>query len=330
MPPTTTSTAQLDPMTTPLGLVAEELLRVEARIRDLTVSREPQLQAIAHGLIDAGGKRVRPALALLTFRACGGVDPTDTIEVGAALELIHSATLLHDDILDSGQTRRGRPSPLALYGPGLTLVAGDFLFSKAFGVAGRFEAEIVGWATDACVSLCEGEVMQQRFRRNPAVALEDYLEIAARKTAALFSEAARIGARFAGASPALVAAMRRLGHEIGMAFQMVDDLLDVLGPAEVIGKPVGSDLREGSPALPSVLGLSRLPEVARAFSDPSPSPERIRAAIAALKASPILGEVRQMARERIRVAFAQVEQLPDSPYQAALSELISEMLARTA
>ena len=115
-----------------------------------------------------------------------------------------------------------------------------------------------------------------------------------------------------------------------MAFQMVDDLLDVLGPAEVIGKPVGSDLREGSPALPSVLGLSRLPEVARAFSDPSPSPERIRAAIAALKASPILGEVRQMARERIRVAFAQVEQLPDSPYQTALSELISEMLARTA
>lgn len=325
-----TSTATADASPSPISLVAEELARVEDRIRELTISREPQLQAIGHGLIEAGGKRVRPALALLVFRACGGDDPADTIEVGAALELIHSATLLHDDILDSGKTRRGRPSPLAVHGPSLTLVAGDFLFSKAFGVAGRFDAEVVGWATDACISLCEGEVMQQRFRRNPAVTAADYFEIADRKTAALFAEAARIGARFAGASESAIAAMRGLGREIGMAFQMVDDLLDVLGPAEVIGKPVGSDLREGSPALPIVLGLDRLPEVARTFADPAPSPESVRAAIAALRGSGVLAEVRQMARERIARAFGHLDVLAPSRYRDALSDLVGEMQARTA
>ncbi len=324
------STATADATAAPVALVADELSRVETRIRELSLSREPQLQSIGRGLIEAGGKRVRPALALLVFRACGGEDPSDTIEVGAALELIHSATLLHDDILDSGQTRRGRPSPLALHGPSLTLVAGDFLFSKAFGVAGRFDAEVVGWATDACISLCEGEIMQQRFRRNPEVTEADYLEIADRKTAALFAEAARIGARFAGAAEPVVDAMRGLGREIGLAFQMVDDLLDVLGPAEVIGKPVGSDLREGSPALPTVLALPRLPEVARAFADPAPSAERVRAAISALKASPVLSEVRQRARTRISIAFDHLGRLAPSPFRDALSDLVSEMQARTA
>jgi len=324
------STATAIATSSPASLVAGELSRVEARVRELSASREPQLQSIRQGLIEAGGKRVRPALALLVFRACGGENPSDTIEVGAALELIHSATLLHDDILDSGQTRRGRPSPLAVHGPSLTLVAGDFLFSKAFGVAGRFDAEVVGWATDACISLCEGEIMQQRFRRNPAVTEADYLEIADRKTAALFAEAARIGAKFAGAAEPVVAAMRGLGREIGMAFQMVDDLLDVLGPAEVIGKPVGSDLREGSPALPTVLALPRLPEVARTFADPAPTPERVSLAIAALRSSTVLSEVRQKARERIARAFGHLERLAPSPYQAALTDLVAEMHARTA
>ena len=212
MTPTSSSTAnQMPDVSAPLALIADELARVESRIQELSRSREPQLEGIATELIASGGKRVRPALSLLVFRACGGLDPTDTIEVGAALELIHSATLLHDDILDSGQTRRGRPSPLSRHGVSLTLVTGDFLFGRAFGVAGRFDATVVGWATEACISLCEGEILQQRFRRNPAVTVDEYLEIAARKTASLFSEAARIGAHFAGASPPVVAAMHHMG-----------------------------------------------------------------------------------------------------------------------
>jgi len=313
----------------PTALIAEELARVERRIRELAISREGTLTEIAEDLIASGGKRVRPALTLLVFRACGGGDPTDAIDVGAALELIHSATLLHDDILDGGQIRRGRPSPLARHGLALTLVTGDFLFSKAFGVAGRFDATVVGWATDACVSLCEGEILQQRFRRNPSVRVADYLEIAARKTASLFSKAARIGAHFGGASGEIVDAMDRVGFGIGIAFQMIDDLLDVVGPAELIGKPVGSDLREGTPALPIVLGLERLPDLARTFASVEPGRDEVAAALASLRSSTVLAEVRQMANARIRDAIADLELLPRSRFRDALIDLAGELRMRT-
>jgi geranylgeranyl pyrophosphate synthase len=313
----------------PLELIATELGRVEQRILELIRSREEALERIATELIAAGGKRVRPALSLLVFRAAGGEDPGDTIEVGAALELIHSATLLHDDILDSGQTRRGRPSPLARHGLAFTLVAGDFLFSRAFGVAGRFDETVVGWATEACIHLCEGEMLQQRFRRNPLATAADHLEIASRKTASLFAQAARIGCHFAGAPAETVEAMRRLGHEIGIAFQIVDDLLDVVGPSEVIGKPVGSDLREGSPALPIVLGLRDHPEVAAAFGDPSPGPEIVARALAALRASSVLDEVRARAAQHVGEARRQLDALPPSRFRSALAGLIEELLART-
>ncbi|MEW6272101.1 MAG: polyprenyl synthetase family protein [Thermodesulfobacteriota bacterium] len=313
----------------PLALITDEIAAVERRIAELAVSRESKLTQIASELIDSGGKRVRPALALLVFRANGGQDPRDTIDVGAALELIHSATLLHDDILDSGRTRRGRPSPLARHGVGMTLLTGDFLFTRAFGVAGRFDDTVVGWATDACVSLCEGEVMQRRFKRNPSVTLDDYVAIAGCKTASLFSQAARIGARFAGASHEVVDGMYRLGYEMGLGFQMVDDLLDVLGPAELIGKPVGSDLREGAPALPIVLGLD-IPEVRTAFLSELPSAVTVDRALAALRTSPVIARVRELAAERIRSASTQIGLLPPSPFRSALADLAEDLLARTA
>ena len=327
-PAPTPSLGALTSESNPLGLIADELVRVEQRIQDLASSREGKLTQIANELIQSGGKRVRPALALLVFRAAGGEDPTDTIDVGAALELIHTATLLHDDILDSGRTRRGRPSPLARHGVGMTLVTGDFLFTRAFGVAGRFDNTVVGWATDACVSLCEGEVMQRRFKRNPAATLDDYLVIAGNKTASLFSQAARIGAHFAGASPEVVEAMFRLGYELGLGFQMVDDLLDVLGPAELIGKPVGSDLREGAPALPTVLGLE-LPDVRAAFTSELPSVAAVDRALAALRSSPVIGRVRELAAGHIRSASGLIARLGPSPFRSALADLAEDLLART-
>ncbi|MBM4265166.1 MAG: polyprenyl synthetase family protein [Deltaproteobacteria bacterium] len=328
--PSTVSTLRPDAPPTPLALVADDLARVETRIRELVASRETRLSEVAGELIGSGGKRVRPALSLLVFRAAGGDDATDVIDIGAALELIHSATLLHDDILDSGMTRRGRPSPLARHGVGLTLVTGDFLFSKAFGVAGRFDAMVVGWATDACIQLCEGEILQQRFRRNPDVQLADYLEVAEAKTASLFSQAARIGAHLAGADPALVHAMYRAGYEVGLGFQMVDDLLDVLGPPEVIGKPVGSDLREGSPALPTVLALPHLPAVRAAFLAEEPDALSVERALDALRGSTVLDEVRRIAEERIRSARAELDRLPPSAFRDGLHQLADLVLERTA
>ena len=315
--------------TSPLGLVADEMVLVEERIRELATAREAQLTEVAADLIGSGGKRVRPALSLMVFRASGGTDPADVVDIGAALELIHSATLLHDDILDSGMTRRGRPSPLAVHGIGPTLITGDFLFSRAFGVAGRFDAMVVGWATDACTQLCEGEVLQHRFRHNPAVTIDDYLRVAEAKTASLFSQAARIGAHLAGAPEPLVEAMYRMGYEIGVGFQMVDDLLDVVGPEELIGKAVGSDLREGSPALPTVLGLPHLPAVKEAFLEVDPSAEQISAALDQLRQSPVLDEVKRLAGQRIRIAREQIGLLPPSPHREGLHQLAELLLERT-
>src|SRR5436853_4395157 len=234
----------------------------------LLMSREPLLSEVALHLIQGGGKQVRPAVALLVFKACGGHDVTDMIDVAIALELIHSATLFHDDIIDGGETRRGRPSAFRRYGLALTLVTGDFLFSKAFELCGRFEERIVRWAADACISLTEGEIMQGRFRRNPAVTVDDYLEIIARKTASLFSQGARVAAHLAGVGEQTSEAMWACGFNIGMAFQVIDDLLDVEGDEGLTGKPVGIDLRDGNPSLPLILALERDETVRRVFLSP--------------------------------------------------------------
>jgi octaprenyl-diphosphate synthase len=278
-------------------------------------------------LIQGGGKRVRPAVALLVFKACGGRDVTDMIDVAIALELIHSATLLHDDIIDGGETRRGRPSAFRRYGLATTLVTGDFLFSKAFELCGRFEERIVGWAADACVSLTEGEVMQGRFRRNPATTMEDYLEIIARKTASLFSQGARVAAYLAGVDARGTDAMGLCGFNIGMAFQIIDDLLDVEGDART-GKPVGIDLRDGNPSLPLVLAAARDPEVRRVFMASSASESEIDAALVRVRSLDVLPEVRRLAEDYTRRARHLLDELPYSGHRQALADIIAEVEER--
>ena len=183
--------------------VEEDLAHVETRLGEELASREERLSAVAAHLVRAGGKRVRPALVLLVFHAAADGAPrrrADAIEAAVALELIHSATLLHDDIIDGGEIRRGQPSSLSTFGLADTLVAGDFLFSRAFALCARFEAEVIRWAAEACISLTEGEIMQGRFRHNPTVTPVDYAEIIERKTASLFAAGARTAAHLAGAN----------------------------------------------------------------------------------------------------------------------------------
>ena len=311
-----------------LALIAPDLARVETQITTLLTSREPLLSEISQYLIGGGGKRIRPAVALLVFKACGGDDVTDMIDVAVALELIHSATLLHDDIIDGGETRRGRRSAFTRFGLADTLVTGDFLFSKAFELCGRFEEGIVRWAADACVSLTEGEVMQGRFRRNPAVTVDDYLEIIARKTASLFSQGARVAAHLAGMSAEATQAMWTCGFNIGMAFQIVDDLLDVDGDSDVTGKPVGIDLRDGNPSLPLVLAISQDAEVRRVFIDPAPTAGAIAGALARVRGLGVLAAVRRLAEEYATNARGVLAALPYSPYRDALQGIITEIEER--
>ncbi len=303
-------------------LVAEELAQVERKIGKLLASREPLLSEIGSYLLSAGGKRIRPTVAVLIFRACGGIGNQDIVDVAVALELIHSATLLHDDIIDGGGVRRGQPSALATYGLGSTLVTGDFLFSKAFQLCGRFEERIVDWAAQACIALTEGEIMQSRFRRNPSVTIDDYLEIITRKTASLFCQGARVAAYLAKSDEATVEAMWECGLNIGMAFQIIDDILDVDGDSRVTGKPVGADLRDGNPSLPVVLALAREPAVYRVFTQPASSPAQIAEARSRIRTSGVIPIARKLASQYAARARSFLLGLPESTFHRGLTNLI--------
>jgi octaprenyl-diphosphate synthase len=311
-------------------LVTAELEQVERRLMTLLHSREPLLNEIGHYLIGAGGKRARPAVALLVFRACGGADATDMIDIATALELIHSASLLHDDIIDGGETRRGKVSAFHRFGLADTLVAGDFLFGRAFALCSRFGEKVITWAADACISLTEGEVMQGRFRRNPDVTVEDYLEIISRKTASLFAQGARIAAHLSGASPAVIESTATCGFGVGMAFQIIDDVLDIEGDGGRTGKPTGIDLKDGNPSLPLVMTISLNPEVRRVFQKKQATPQEIELALNQVRDSGVLAQAYRMAHVYGQQALSALAQLAPSPYYDSLAFFIHQLVDRTA
>ncbi|MGH7880288.1 MAG: polyprenyl synthetase family protein, partial [Candidatus Binataceae bacterium] len=246
-----------------------------------------------------------------------------------ALELIHSATLLHDDIIDSGMLRRGKPSAYARYGLAGSLVAGDFLFCRAFELCGRFDERLVRTAARACIQLTEGEVMEGRLRHQTAATVDDYLAIITRKTASLFAAGGRVAADLAGGGAALIAAMERLGLAVGRAFQMVDDLLDVVGPEEKIGKPVGSDLRAGVLSLPVVIGMSEIPELHAIFANGAPPEDGAFVRALELMSGPaVMRRAHAMIADELAVARKLLDTLEASPHRDGLRLLIEDQLAR--
>src|ERR1700730_2356672 len=317
----------------PARVVETDLYSAEEKLSALLNSNEALISEICHYLIDGAGKRLRPAFVLLVHRACGGTNRTalDAIDAAIAIELIHSATLLHDDIIDGGMLRRGKPSALARYGSAATLVAGDFLFCRAFELCGRFEENLVRTAAQACIQLTEGEVMEGRLRHNAATSLKDYLAVIARKTASLFAAGGKVAADLAGAPKRTIDTMQHLGNAGGMAFQMSAVLLDILGPDEKIGKPVGSDLRAGIPSLPVVLGVAANPELKAIIGNgtllESAALER---ALRMLREPTLIAEARAMAAEQGRIGMAALGELSPSFYRESLPALIDEQLRREA
>ena len=315
----------------PARAVESDLIAVEEKLGALLDSNESLIAEICHYLVDGAGKRLRPAFVLLVHRACGGNDRTapDAVDAAIAIELIHSATLLHDDIIDGGMLRRGKPSALARFGPAATLVAGDYLFCRAFELCGRFEENLVRTAAQACIQLTEGEVMEGRLRHNAATSLKDYLAVIARKTASLFAAGGKVAADLADAPRRTVDQMQHLGNAVGMAFQMIDDLLDILGPEEKIGKPVGSDLRAGIPSLPVVLGTAANPELRAIVGNGTRlDAASLERALKMLREPRLIATARAMAAEQGRIAMAALETLAPSTYRESLSALIDEQLRR--
>src|SRR2546426_4145768 len=228
--------------------VANELALVEARIRESIVTEEPLLHDIARYVIESGGKRIRPMVTLLAFRALGGKDVRQAVDLAAAFELIHSATLIHDDINDGGEMRRGRLAAYKKFGLQNALVTGDFLFVKAFGIGGRFDDDIVEITANVCAALAEGEIRQNRHAHDTDVTRSEYLDIIERKTALPMSAGARGAGLLANARLEHIEDVGDYGINLGMAFQIVDDILDVVGDASRPGQPPGAAVGEGNAA----------------------------------------------------------------------------------
>lgn len=208
-------------------------------------------------------------------------------------------------------------------------MAGDYLFSRAFQLCGRFDEKLVSIAAGACIELTEGEVMEGRFHHNAAVSLQDYIAVIDRKTASLFSAGGKVASEIAGTKPPIANAMANLGIAVGRAFQMIDDLLDVTGPEQKIGKPVGSDLRAGIPSLPVVIGVERDPELKRLFQDgiTADGPEFTRA-LDILRGPRIQKEARTMAAAQIDRARTILQKLAPSIYRDSLAMIIDDQVDR--
>jgi octaprenyl-diphosphate synthase len=313
----------------PFSFVTDELQLVEENLLRAIRSREQTLTDIAAHLICGGGKRVRPVVTLLAFLAFGGKRTQDIVDIATALELIHTATLLHDDIIDRAETRRGKESAYKKFGLKNTLVAGDFLFIRAFEFAGKFDETVVEWTADACALLTEGETLQGYFNRNRDVTVDDYVEIVRRKTASLFETGAKLGAYLAGANSAAVEETQRYGLNMGIAFQMVDDILDIVGHVELLGKPTGMDLRDGNPSLPIILALNaEQAAVCEAFQTAQPNEASIGAALDTIKSGAIIQQAKSISRGFAEEALKSIRKFPPSRYRNGLKTLVHLIVDR--
>ena len=247
------------------ALVARDMAMADRLIHGRLSSTVDLIPDLASHLIDSGGKRLRPLLTLAAARL-GGYAGTAHVHLAAAVEFIHTATLLHDDVVDASALRRGKASANVVWGNKPSVLVGDFLFSRAFQLmveSGRLD--ILDVLADASAVIAEGEVMQLKSANNLAISESDYLRVIDAKTAALFAAAAESGAMLADRGPDFVHAVRDYGRNLGIAFQLVDDALDYSGRAAVMGKSVGDDFREAKVTLPVILAHSRADQAGREF-----------------------------------------------------------------
>jgi octaprenyl-diphosphate synthase len=241
-----------------LPVLVRDLADIDWRVAEVLSSTYAQLTEAARYACSTGGKRVRPLLMAAADRALGAPSTQPIHSLAAAFQLIHTATLVHDDVIDHADTRRGRPSMPRAFGLPLAIVSGDYLFVRAFELAAEYPRSIIMRCGESCADLVEGEVLQESSRFDLSTGRDHYFRVIERKTAAIIAAALASVAEIAATTPSYVAAMEGYGRALGIAFQIRDDLLDVVGDADLLGKPLYSDLREGNPTLVSLETYARL------------------------------------------------------------------------
>jgi octaprenyl-diphosphate synthase len=304
-------------------LIQEDLEQVEKKISAESVAGVDAVTAIGQYLQSAGGKRLRPALLLLASKTVGNGSST-AIHLGAVVELIHAATLVHDDVIDAAETRRGRPSTNVKWGNHTCVLAGDWLYMQAFQIALRERNfQILDLLISLTQMMVEGELIQLERIGKIDISEADCMELVDRKTACLFSVCARLGGIAGGGD---VRAQDRLGEyawNLGMAFQLVDDVLDFTAREKTLGKPVGGDLREGKVTLPLVYALERAtPDERRLvetiLEDRNYDQVPFKSILALLEKHRGIERVRERAQAFTEKARGIIGEFPESPYQRAL------------
>src|SRR5271156_336397 len=306
-----------------LDLVKDDLERVEREISLESVASVDAVTTIGRYLQAGGGKRLRPMLVLLASRLVGAVSD-GSIHMAAVVEMIHTATLVHDDVIDIAKTRRGRPSPNAIWGNHTCVLAGDWLYMQAFQMAVRERNfHVLDLLITLTQMMVEGELLQLERIGKIAISEADYMELVDRKTASLFSACARLGGIMGGASETTEARLGEFSWNLGIAFQLVDDVLDFTAREKTLGKPVGSDLREGKVTLPLIYALERATPaernlVERVLQDRHYDNVGLREIVALIEKYGGIERVKARAQSFTDKARRLIGEFPESPYQRAL------------
>jgi len=316
-------------------LVREDLQRVEDRMRQAAEEAQGPLGDAILYLVRSGGKRLRPALAISASRFYT-VDTDAVISLAASVEMLHTATLVHDDVIDGSLLRRGHPTLNARWNTGATVLAGDYIFARAALFAAETNnVAVVRLFARTLATICDGELRQIFNYHDLEQPKEEYYKRIYSKTASLFATAAESGGILGNAPEEEVRALREYGYNLGMAFQIVDDILDFIGNEDVLGKPVGSDLRQGTITLPVFYYLHRGGDpktLVRVFNAQGPEEREValKEALAAIRATPATEDARAEAWEFASRAQQALQALRENPYRAALYEVAEFVVERYA
>ncbi len=307
------------------------LKQVEQAIRRSVASEEKELTDICLHVVGAGGKRLRPGIALLSYCAAGGEDVPKFVGIAASFELIHSATLVHDDINDGGLVRRGRVAAHRKYGVQKALVAGDFMFVRSFKLGGNWDKKVVQIISDACTDTAESEILQSAHDFDANMDAETYFRIITGKTAKLIEAAALVGAHMADADKKETNALSGYAIGVGLAFQIIDDVLDLNGTEKELGKPLGNDLMDGKLTLPLIFAIEDKKhgkKISDLFAKKGKSPSEVKRALALIAKTDAFDRARSVANEYSLKAIKRLSALEASPYRGALKELALAVVDR--
>lgn len=316
--------SQANPLKRIYQTVEQDFIGVNNHIIGELHSDVSLVDKISHYITEAGGKRLRPLLVLLSAKACQ-YQQQDHIKLAAIIEFLHTATLLHDDVVDTSNLRRGRATVNAIWGNAPSVLVGDFLYSRAFQMMVKLgKLPIMNVLADATNVIAEGEVMQLMNIGNAATTEAEYLEVIRCKTAMLFEASSQTAAILANSPAEQENSLRLYGYHLGMAFQLIDDVLDFQGSAEEMGKNVGDDLAEGKPTLPLIHTIKAGSAADAALISQAiekPSELNLEAVITAVKRSGALAYTQSLAEQQADLAIKSIANLSDSIHKQAMVEL---------